>query len=259
MSDKDRRVSVVMPMAGRGQRFLDSGVTVPKPLIQIAGRSILEWILRTLAIPGGRYIFIVRQEHVADHGIDKFLRRLVPGCDVIVIDRVTEGAACTVMLAEQFIDGESEMVIKDCDQIINWHAPNFFDFVRRHGADGAVVTVATQNPGFSYARLDPACTRVVETKEKRVISAFGCSGLYYFARGSEFVRYSRQMIGKNIRVNNEFYVSPIYNEYIDDGRLILNYPIAEMLSFNTPEELAHYEAKAVPFLERFVGGDAAAP
>ncbi|MCC6355362.1 MAG: glycosyltransferase family 2 protein [Verrucomicrobiae bacterium] len=258
MSDGDRRVNVVMPMAGRGQRFLDSGVTVPKPLIRVAGRTILEWILRTLSIPGGRYIFIVREEHVAEHRIDQFLRGLVPGCEVVVIDRVTEGAACTVLLAEKFIGADCEMVIKDCDQIINWHAPGFFEFVGRHAADGAVVTVATQNPGFSYARLDAACSRVVETKEKRVISAFGCSGLYYFARGSDFVRYARQMIDKNIRVNNEFYVSPIYNEYIDDGRLILNYPIAEMFSFNTPEELAHYEARAVPFLRQFDGADAAA-
>ena len=78
---------------------------------------------------------------------------------------------------------------------------------------------------------------------------FGCSGFYYFSKGKEFVHYATQMIAKNIRVNNEFYVSPVYNEYIEDGKSIVNFPVAEMFSFNTPEEFAHYEKPTLTFLQ----------
>src|SRR5439155_11119623 len=135
------------------------------------------------AVPNARYIFIVRREHVESHGIDELLKRKFDDCEVIVIDTVTEGAACTVLLASKFIDNDDELIVKDCDQIVNWNAPTFFEFVRRRKADGAIVTIATQNPGFSYARLGEDYIRIVETREKRVISMFGCSGLYFFAKG----------------------------------------------------------------------------
>jgi NDP-sugar pyrophosphorylase family protein len=248
--NEGRTINVVIPMAGRGQRFISQGITTPKPLIKLGDRTIIEWIVLTLGIPNARYIFIVRKEHVESHGIDRQLRAVVPNSEVIVIDRITEGATCTVLLAQDLINSDQEMVIKDCDQILSWSAPNFFEFARRHEAAGAAVTIPTQNPGFSYVKLDDDCMTVLETAEKRVISWFGCSGLYYFGKGREFIKYAIQMIAKNIRVNNEFYVSLVYNQYIEDGRRILNYPIAEMFSFNTPEELAKHQATTLGFLER---------
>jgi len=219
--NKNPIVNVVMPMAGRGQRFLDQGIKVPKPLIKLGDRTIIEWIISTLAIPNARYIFIVRREHVLSSKIDQLLKEIVPGAEVIVIDRVTEGAVCTVLLAAKHINNEAPLVIKDCDQILNWNSDIFFEFVQRKQADGAIVTIPTQNPGFSFARLGEDCTHIAETREKRVISMFGCSGFYYFSKGNEFVHYATQMIAKNIRVNNEFYVSPVYNEYIEDGKSIV--------------------------------------
>src|SRR5436190_279669 len=115
-----------MPMAGRGQRFIDQGINVPKPLIELGNRTIVEWVDTTLAVPNARYIFIVRREHVDSHGIDKLLKKKFDGCEVIVIDTVTEGAACTVLLASKFIDNDDELIVKDCDQIVNWNAPEFF-------------------------------------------------------------------------------------------------------------------------------------
>ena len=249
---KRKRVNVVVPMAGRGQRFINQGITTPKPLIKLGDRTIVEWMVQTLDIPDAHYVFIVRQEHVASDKIDKQLKALVPDCDVVVIDRVTEGATCTVLLAQDLISNDDALIVKDCDQILNWSAPNFFEFARRNEAAGATVTIPTQNPGFSYARLGEDCKTVVETAEKRVISWFGCSGLYYFAKGREFIKYAVQMIAKNIRVNNEFYISPVYNQYLEDGKRILNYPLAEMFSFNTPEELAKHQPATMEFLKRFV-------
>ena len=246
---ENKKVNVVMPMAGRGQRFLDQGINVPKPLIKLGDRTIIEWLISTLAIPNAHFIFIVRKEHVEGNKIDQILKSIMPDADIIVIDRVTEGAVCTVLLSTHLINNDDELIIKDCDQILNWNANMFFEFVQRKRADGAIVTIPTQNPGFSYAKLSDDFVHIAETREKRVISMFGCSGLYHFSRGSEFVQYATRMISKNIRVNNEFYVSPVYNEYIQDGREIVNFPVAEMFSFNTPEEFAHYEQPTLAFLK----------
>jgi NDP-sugar pyrophosphorylase family protein len=241
------RINIVIPMAGMGKRFAEAGYTLPKPLLKIEDREIIAHIIDTMKMPNSQFIFIVRKEHCDEHELDKKLLSFVPDAKIVKIDKVTEGAVCTVLLAKEYFNDNNPVIIKDCDQIINWDPEHFIEFVQRNHADGAIVNIHTEKPNYSFSRVDYA-GRIYETAEKSVISNHGSVGIYYFARGKDLIKYSEKMIEKNIRVNNEFYTAPVYNQFIQDFKLILHYPIAEMFQLGTPEEFHENRTRVIDFL-----------
>jgi NDP-sugar pyrophosphorylase family protein len=244
------KLNIVVPMAGRGKRFLDQGYKTPKPLLEVGGKTMIEWVVKSVMIPGAQLTFIIRKDHDEEYKLGTILKEKFPGCNLILLDRVTEGAICTVLLAQKYINNDTPMIIKDCDQILDWSPEHFWRFVKGNKVDGAIVTVVTQHPGYSFCKLDSDNLTVIETAEKRVISNIGNAGLYYFSKGSDLVTYAALMIAKNIRTNNEFYVSPVYNEFIEDGKKIIHYPIARVFGLNTPEEFEAEKDAAVKIFEK---------
>lgn len=238
-------INIVVPMAGRGQRFIDNGYSTPKPLLKINDKYVMSYVIKNMKVDGARFIFLVRKDHVEEHQIDKVLKEIEPTCEVIIVDKITEGAMCTVLLAKDLINTEEEVVIANCDQIVDWTASHFFKYMRKNKADGGIVTVYSDNPAFSFAKVDR--TRVTSVAEKIVISNHGTVGIYYFARGKDLVKYAEGMIKKNIRTNNEFYVCPVYNQFILDHKTILNYPIPEMYCLGTPIEFEKNKDRATLF------------
>lgn len=241
------KINIVIPMAGMGKRFIEAGYTLPKPLLKIEDREIIAHIVDIMRVPNAQFIFIVRQDHCDEHQLDKRLLEFEPNAKIIRISELTEGAVCTVLLAKDYFNDNNPVIIKDCDQIINWNPENFLEFVSRNNADGAIVNIHTERPNYSFSRVDHA-GRIYETAEKSVISNHGSAGIYYFARGADLIKYAEKMIEKNIRVNNEFYTSPVYNQFIQDFKLILHYPIAEIFQLGTPEEFHENRDKVINFL-----------
>lgn len=245
----NNQINIVIPMAGRGQRFLDQGYKTPKPLLEVNGKTMIEWVVKSMHMPGAKYVFIIRKDHEKDYDLKNFLVKTFPNSEIVVIDKLTDGALCTVLLAKKHIDNDTPIIIKDCDQIIDWSPSHFLKHVKRNSADGAIVTIATQKSNYSYAKLGKDNKTVIQTAEKMVISPFGAAGVYYFGKGSDLVKYAQQMIDKNIRTNNEFYVCPVYNEFIEDGKVIHNYPIAQIFGLNTPEEFEKEKDEAIKIFE----------
>ena len=169
--------------------------------------------------------------------LTRFLIKKKINYQIIPIKEDTEGAACTVLLGLKQLDKNLPLIVKDCDQIMNWSKDNFLEYINRKENDGVLITVPTINPGFSYVELLDDMSTVTRTKEKEVVSSFGNTGCYYFKKSLEFEYYANLMIKKNIRVKNEFYISQVYNEFILDNKKIIHYPIVEIFSINTPEEL----------------------
>jgi len=247
-----KKVNVVIPMAGKGKRFMDKGYSIPKPLLPIDGKTMVERIIQNLSFPGAHFIFIMLEEHAKSHGLDALLRKAAPGCDIVMVNSVTEGAACTVLLASKYIDNDTPLVIKDCDQILDWVPAHFFRFMKRNAADGGIMTIHTNDRGFSFVdplKIGPDFFHVSSTAEKVAISSEGATGLYYFSKGSHFVKYAGDMIKKNIRTNNEFYICPVYNELIEDKLCVLYYPIAQMLSLGTPDDFEANKHRVKQILE----------
>jgi dTDP-glucose pyrophosphorylase len=203
-------MNILIPMAGAGSRFEQAGYTFPKPLIEVHGKPMIQKVVENLNIEG-RYIFIVQKEHYDKYALNYLLPLIAPGCEIVQVDGVTEGAACTTLLAKQFIDNDAPLITANSDQYIE-----FEDGWQRHldteWTDGNILTFEATHPKWSFARVD--------------------------ADGD--VKYAEQMIEKDIRVNNEFYVCPVFNEAIADDKKIRTVPVKRMWGLGTPEDLRTY-------------------
>jgi len=141
------------------------------------------------------------------------------------------------LLAEEYIDNDDELIMANSDQRVNWNQEHFMQYMHDKDADGGILTFHATHPKWSFAKVDESTNLVTEVAEKRPISNIATVGIYYFKSGRYFVQGARQMMDKNLRVNNEFYVCPVFNEIIEAGMSVYNYPIVEMKGLGTPEDL----------------------
>jgi HAD superfamily hydrolase (TIGR01509 family) len=235
---ENRHMNIVIPMAGAGSRFQKAGYTFPKPLIDVNGMPMIQRVVANLNIDA-HYIFLVQKEHRQLYHLDTMFKLFVPNFTVVEVDGLTEGAACTVLLAKDLINNDAPLLMANADQLIEWNSTEFMYKMQEHPVDGSIITFTSTHPMFSFAKTDEHGT-VTEVAEKNPISNQATVGLYYWTKGSDFVKYAEQMIAKNERVNNEFYVCPVYNEAIGDGKTIKVYPIERMWSLGTPDQLDYY-------------------
>lgn len=234
---------VIIPAAGQGKRFSEVGYVHPKPLIDVEGRAMISWVLDNVK-PLGKPVVILQDRHVELYCADKVVKHYSPGAEVVGINGLTEGAACTVLKAEQLIDNNSELIIANSDQFLDLDLGSFLEKMRSLNADGGILTFKSNEPKWSYAKLSDNGT-VEEVAEKRVISEHATVGVYYFKTGASFVRGARKMILNNVRVNNEFYVCPVFNELIFEGARVHIMEISsdKMYGLGTPEDLDRFLAR----------------
>lgn len=228
-------MNILIPMAGAGSRFEKAGYTFPKPLIEVHGKPMIQKVVENLNLDG-RHIFLVQREHYEKYALNYLLPLIAPGCEIIQVDGVTEGAACTTLLAKQFIDNDEPLVTANSDQFIEFLFDNWYD---AFSYDGGMLTFESTHPKWSYAKVNES-ELVTEVAEKKPISTNATVGVYYWKKGSDYVKYAEQMIEKNIRVKDEFYVCPVFNEAIADGKHIKIVPIKKMWGLGTPEDLRYF-------------------
>jgi dTDP-glucose pyrophosphorylase len=232
-------LNVVMPLAGRGLRFTAAGYATPKPLLPVWGRPMTEVVIANLRprCPH-RFLFVILREHAEGFGLDGHLRRWVPDCQILMIDRVTEGAACTVLLTRDWIDNDQPLMIANCDQWVDVDVNAYLAAL--DGVDGLIMTMWADDPKWSYVRFGEG-GRIVEVVEKQVVSHEATVGIYNYRRGADFVWAAERMIAAGRRVNGEFYVAPAYNELIAAGRKLAVYNVgregAGMYGLGIPADL----------------------
>jgi len=232
---KDSRLNVLVPMAGAGSRFTQQGYTFPKPLIEVNGKPMIQVVVENLNIEA-HYIFIVQQEHHEKYNLKYLLNLIAPGCDIVQINGITEGAACSTLLAKEYINNDAPLIMANSDQYIEWNSNECMYAFTADEIDGGILTFESTHPKWSYASVGPNGF-VKEVAEKKVISNEATVGIYYWKHGSDYVRYAEDMIDKNIRVNNEFYVCPVFNQAIEDKKKIKVKRINKMWGIGTPEDL----------------------
>lgn len=230
------KTNIVLPIAGNGQRFVDGGYKTIKPLIEVNGKYLVEKSLESVNYKDANLIFIVREEHVKDYDIDTKLRsRFGNLIEVIRVNKITEGALCTCLLAEKYINNEAPLVIftPDC-----YFEPRFDANNVDSKYDGIVAVFHSTSPAHSYVQLDDGF--VTKAAEKEVISEHAVGGLYYFRHGNMFVKYAHKQIEMNMRTKGEFYICPVYNLLIEDGLKIGIDRNTRHEILGTPEDLQRY-------------------
>lgn len=232
-------MKVLIPMAGEGSRFAKEGYTFPKPLIDVNGKPMIQSVVENLGFDAD-YIFLVRKNHLESFsGLQNLLQRITKNRSTVVeVDSLTEGAACTALLSRHIIDSEEDLLIANSDQIIDFNRINFNIIKSLAPIDGAIFTFNSVHPKWSFARVEG--NFIVEVAEKNPISDVATCGIYWFKKGSDFLISADSMIRKNIRVNGEFYIAPVYNELINDGKKIVPFFVNKMHGIGTPEDLDQY-------------------
>jgi HAD superfamily hydrolase (TIGR01509 family) len=235
---RNEKMNVLIPMAGAGSRFAQAGYTFPKPLIEVNGKPMIQAVVENLNIDA-HYIFIVQKEHYEKYNLRQVLSLIKPGCDIVLVDGLTEGAACTTLLAKELINNENPLLMANSDQIVEWNSNECLYAFDADEIDGGILTFKATHPKWSYAKIGENGF-VTEVAEKNPISDNATVGIYYWKHGSDYVKYAEQMISKNIRTNNEFYVCPVFNEAIEDCKKIRVKEVSRMWGIGTPEDLNTY-------------------
>lgn len=230
--------TVLIPMAGSGKRFKDQGYELPKPLIDIMGKTMIQWVVENLNIDAN-FVFIVQKEHYEKYNLKSHLNLLAPGCKVVLAGEERKGAAWDTLLAKNYINNDNHLLIANSDQFVEWDSCDFMYNMLSNDCDGGILTFKANETKWSYAKTDEL-GYVLEVAEKKVISENATVGIYYWKRGSDYVRFAEQMISKDIKINNEFYVCPVFNEAIEDNKKLKIYPAQKMWGLGTPEDLDYF-------------------
>jgi len=255
-------VTILIPMAGEGSRFRDVGFLKPKPVIDVAGIPMIIWVVENI-LPKthdirAEIVVVLRRELALASGIVEQLREAAPCVTVVYADEPTEGAACTCLLAREHLSGSrahNPLLIINSDQVIEWNDDmDSADFWRqleeekKQGYDANILCF--KNPmelgdsKWSYAATDQDGL-VCDVREKEVISDNATVGAYFWHRGADFVSAADEMIRRDIRVNGEFYVAPVYNINVERGHRIKLSFCRRMWGLGVPADLVKFLSRHV--------------
>ena len=256
-----KTLNIVIPLAGKGSRFEQAGYSFPKPLIDVNGEAMIMRVVEnlhpTVEWQDIKFHFIVQKEHMEKYDLMNVLKQAANPYEFTIteISGQTEGAACTVLMASQHFNNDDPLMFANSDQIIDSDAMSlWFGYILglaerssdQEQVDGAIMLFEANHPKWSYARTAKSNgeLRVFEVAEKKMISNAATTGIYWFKKGKDFVEAASEMIRKDIRTNNEFYVCPVYNELILADKVIAGLEIDPnaMHGIGTPEDLQSYLA-----------------
>ena len=237
----EKKINIVIPMAWAWSRFVKAGFELPKPLIDVKGKTMVEWAVSSFDFLKEsfeiRYIFVALNEHLEKYDLEQFLKEKYPNCEVIGLDSITRWQAETVYKAKKFIDNYNKLIIYNADTYSTYDIQDFR--ISAKNIDGIIPCFESNDDRYSFARTDEY-GYVSEVAEKKAISTHATNGLYYFRRGNDFIDAVEKMILNNDLHNGEFYVWPLYNTLIQNGKRIIISPIKANWVLWTPEELEYF-------------------
>ena len=231
-------MQIIIGMAGAGQRFAKDGYTIPKPLCRVGNTTMIQKAVDSLGIDGN-YIFVVLHEHLLEYKwLEGHLASLAKYVTIIKLDEVTEGAACTLLHAKQYIDTDEPLISINSDQVLHWDSSAFVAKCKEYPDVSWIMTYPHSDLKHSFVKVDNNGL-VVETAEKIGISQKASVGLYHWSKGSLFVEGAEQMIANNDKHNNEFYLAPVYNYTLKTNK-VMPYEVnaTNFSPVGTPSDLA---------------------
>lgn len=229
------KIKVLIPMAGEGSRFRDAGYQDIKPLIRVNNKTMIQIVIENINIEA-EYIFIVREEDEKLYNISNYISSYTKNYKIVLQKGKLPGAVSSSLLASQLIDNDDHLLIANVDQYLEDDIPSIVNSFISKGVDGGILTFENSDPKWSYVKRNNFET-VDAVAEKNVISNEATCGIYFWNKGSDYVKYANKMIEKNIKTNNEFYICPVYNEAIEDHKLIVSHKIKAMHGLGTPDDL----------------------
>ncbi|MBI4845311.1 MAG: glycosyltransferase family 2 protein [Candidatus Omnitrophica bacterium] len=239
------KINIVIPIAGKGKKFEESGSIFPKALVEVKAKPMIQVVVENISLSkkyDQRFIFIVNKRDHQKFAIAQVLELLAPGCKVIVVESDTKGSACSVLLASEYIDNDVPLLIANGDQYLDMDMNSFVGDAESRNLDGSLIVFDSIHPRWSFVKTDEG-GYVIEAAEKRPISRNATAGVYYYKKGSFFIEAVKEMIRKEATVMEQYFVCPTYNEMILKGMKIGVFEIEsdKMYGLGTPEQVKEFE------------------
>lgn len=248
-------MKIIIPLAGRGERFINAGYTIPKPFIKIDKKRIIQYIC-DMFDKEDEIIFICNEDHLLQFSnVEEILYSISPNCKILSIPSHKKGPIFTITSsnAMDYINDEEEVIICYCDNPYLWNYNNFKQWVKNNNSDGCILSHSGFHPHrlsstyMAYIKENNQTSEVLEIKEKEPytndpMTEFASTGTYYFNKGKYIKKYFQETIDKNIQYNGEYYVTLVYNLLIKDNLNIHHYPTQFVTVFGTPEEVENFQA-----------------
>lgn len=237
-------LNILIPLAGKNQFFPEEDYPFPKPLIEFCGKMMIEHVIDNLEQIQceKRYIFIVNDADCKKFYLDNILNLMTNhSCKIIRLREETKGAACSAMMAIDYINSDEPLIISNVDQLFDVSLQEVIN--RFEAADAGVITFHSIHPRWSYVRTDKQSGCVAEASEKRPISKHAIAGFYYFKKGKDFIDSSAKMIEKDVNVDGKYYVALSLNEMVLSQKKVLMHEINALKyhTFYSPQKIKEYE------------------
>lgn len=242
-------LNILIPLAGKSLFFDSNEYLYPKPLIELGGKPIIQWVVENYSQISAecRFIFAVNKLDCDKYHLDNVMNLLTDNnCIIVKLDGDTKGALCSSLMAIDHIDNEEPLIVANGDQIICSDLRLALKKIEENEYDASVISFESVHPRWSYVRLD-ADQFVIETAEKRPISKNAIAGFYYFKAGRDFVVAAMETIRKDSNTDGLYYISSTFNELVLKGKKIGIYKIKneEYFSFYSPAKIKENENKIV--------------
>ncbi|MBI2579588.1 MAG: glycosyltransferase family 2 protein [Candidatus Aenigmarchaeota archaeon] len=256
-------MKIVIPMAGIGNRFLQQGYQIPKPLIKIDGRPMIEHVCDAFS-HDDEFLFICNKEHVENTEMKSVLSGIAKNASIVAIEQHKLGPVHSVLLAKDAVDDGEEVIVNYCDFTIEWDYKKFMEFMRSNNADGGIPSFRGFHPAslgntkYAYLKTDVSL-HVSEIMEKECFSDdkmqdFAATGTHYFRTGALMKKYFSRAVAEGLSINGEFYASLPFNLMIRDGLRVLAFEVKKFICFGTPYDLNQYDAWSYHFSHLSNGG-----
>lgn len=244
-------MKIVIPMAGTGQRFVDSMYKDPKPLIKVNGRHIIDYIVRMFDRNEDDFIFLCNDKHLANTDMMQVLMNLVPKGKIVSIPAHKKGPVFTLIDHMDLMEDDEQVIVTYCDNPYLWDYKAFKKWVKDKNSDGVIMSHTGFHPHrlsttmMAYMKQENGIVTTIKEKEcytDNPMEEHASTGTYYFGRGAYIKKYFRKLMDENITYNGEYYVTLVYNLMIRDGLLVHSYLTDFAMVFGTPEEVENFEA-----------------
>jgi NDP-sugar pyrophosphorylase family protein len=252
---------IIIPMSGIGKRFVDAGYSEQKPLIIVENKPIIEHVINLFPTET-KFTFICNDLHLKETNMKQILTNIIPNCNIFEVSvENRKGPVDAVLQASSLIEDDEEIMISYCDYGTKWDYLKFKEELKITKTDGGIACYKGFHPHMlgtdNYAFVKETNMIMEKIQEKKPFTnnkmdEWASNGTYYFKSGLIVKKYFQKLVDLNISINNEFYVSMVYNLMQEDGLKTLIYPIEKMLQWGTPKDLEEYLVWSNYFLKRNV-------
>lgn len=241
----EKKMTVIITMAGLGSRFREAGYQVPKYMIEAKGKTLFEWSMDSLLDYNphvSKYVFVVRREDASPGFIREKCRLYgLADVEIVEIDHLTDGQATTCMLAMPYCEMAEPILVYNIDTYVEPYEMKYADI----SGDGYIPCFHTDGDHWSFVKIDNT-GKAVEVREKKRISDNCTLGAYYFSSAKLYQWLYKEYYSDKSRLEkNEKYIAPIYNSMIEKGMevTISIVPVEKVHVLGTPEELRKFLEK----------------